>query len=583
KQEEDMGFDEYDLSDGENSAGSGGLNDGDESLYFDEADAQKRRQKERAKVREQKNQAQHGGSLEALLSQAPPPRAKSIGVHGEMTLGGAPRARRTAPLRTKSGGIMKLNRKISRTVTDAARTVVDVTATVADVATSVARGRDENADGQRPTRSNSLGALSRKFSTRVDRGRARQAKQDADGDNSGGGMMNLNLNDNSPKNSPKQGRIRNSSIGALSRRARRGRIKSVDDAEVLLDSDGEMELNLNDHSPPRERNRGGSVGPVSTKARRERWKSVDDAEDLLDAEGDFELSVDASPKTERKPKKEKKGSNSIGAVDTKSRRERKKSVESDDESKAASNRSSKKTKKVKKRTESRSSDTSSDDESREARRKKTKKVKKRSESRSSDTSSDDESREARRKKTKKVKKRSESSSSDTSSDDESREARPKKTKKVKKRTESRSSDTSSDDESRAPIKRKGSTRKKASKSPKPPKIKKASRKLSTEDDESEQETPAMGRLDLGGGQARGAGRRMGRRSSLGAVVEQKQEVNDILARTNRANQRFDASKGENSVIERRMRRRASLGAEEAMMGAAGPRRGVARKKSMDMS
>lgn len=528
-----MGFDEYDLSDGENSEVSGGLNDGDESLYFDEADAQKRRQKEKAKVREQKNQAQHGGSLEALLSQAPPPRAKSIGVHGEMTLrGGAPRARRTAPLRTRSGGIMKLNRKISRTVTDAARTVVDVTATVADVATSVARGRDENADGERPTRSNSLGALSRKFSTRADRGRARQAKQNADGDNSGGGMMNLNLNDNSPKaDSPKQGRIRNSSIGALSRRARRGRNKSVDDAEDLLDSDGEMELNLNDHSPPRERNRGGSVGPVSTKARRERWKSVDDAEDLLDAEGDFELSVDASPKTERKPKKEKKRSNSIGAVDTKSRRERKKSVESDDESKAASNRS----------------------------------------------------REARPKKTKKSKKRSESRSSDTSSDDESREARPKKTKKVKKRSESRSSDTSSDDESRAPIKRKGSTRKKASKSPKPPKIKKASRKLSTEGDESEQETPAMRGLDLGGGQARGAGRRMGRRSSLGAVVEQKQEVNDILARTNRANQRFDASKGENSVIERRMRRRASLGAEEAMMGAASLRHGVARKKSMDMS
>ncbi|CAJ1945959.1 unnamed protein product [Cylindrotheca closterium] len=512
---------EYDMSDGEGSAGSHGLNDLDDSLYFDQADVEaakeKARKNARAQIRAQKKEPKHGGGLEALFSQPPPPRVKSIGIHGEGGGLPAPRHKPAPPLRTRSGGIMKLNRKISRTVTDAARTVVDATSTVAEVATSVARGREDGASSERPTRSNSLGALSRKFSSRVDRGRERKAKQEADGDSLGGGMMNLNLGDD---------KIRTSSIGALSKRARRSRFKSVDDAEDLLSEHGEMELNEKSplNSPTRER-RAGSVGPVSTKARRERWKSVDDAEDLLDAEGEFEMKLDDSPKTTPKQKK-KKRSNSVGAVDTKSRRERKKSVDSED-------------------LESRS-------KSREGRKKgKTRKAKKRSESRSSDTSDDDSSAEKR------------------------------KPRKGKKRSESRSSD-SSDDESVVPLRRKAS---KDNLRKKPSKTKKSSRKLSADDDPSEQEAreiQAAGGLDLGGGQVRGAGRRMGRRSSLGGPValKQQEEVDAILRRTQQADQQWDASKTDSSVIERRVRRRASMGADEAVM-ALGARRMAARKKSMD--
>jgi len=484
-------YEDYDFSDGEGSTGSHGLNDddGDDSLYFDAAEAEKRRKKERAKIRAQKKkEAQEpppsAGGLEALFAQpAPPPRNKSIGIHGEED-GLAPMRRRpAAPLRTRSGGIMKLNRKISRTVTDAARTVVDATSTVAEVATSVAtgRGREEEAGGERGPRSSSLGALSRRLgvTTRSERGRERRAKQ---GDDVGGGLTNLNLNDDSPK----RGGIRGSSIGALARRARR--VKSVDDAEDLLNENGEMELNPNRRSPANSPTRERKGGSVSPKARRgERWKSVDDAEDLLDADGEFELKLDDAPKTTPKVKK-KKRSNSVGALDTKSRRERKKSVdEPTGRAKSREGRKDRKARKAKKRGTSKDSDDSSD-----------------------------EGLERRRRK----------ASSDK-------------------------------------------PRKKASKSQKPPKSKKSSRKLSLDDDSD---------LDLDGGPARATGRRVGRRSSLGDVGKQQDEVHDILMRTQRANQRWDAAKGENSAIERRVRRRASIGADE---GVARPK-AVNRQQSNDL-
>jgi hypothetical protein len=316
-------------------------------------------------------------------------------------------------------------------------------------------------------------------------------------------MMSLNLDD----------KVRDSSIGALSKRARRSRWKSVDDADDLLSEDGEMELN--ELSPVNSPTRH-SVGAVPTKARRERCKSVDDAGGLLDEDGEFELKLDDSPKATPKQKK-KKRSNSVGAVDTKGKRERRKSVDSDDlESSGARSKS----------------------------------------------------REGRKK-----------------GDGEKRKAR-----KGKKRSESRSSDTSSSDDDADQRRRKASAdkpgKKSVGKSPKHPKNKKASRKLSSDDDPSEQEAVprSTGGLDLNGGQVRGAGRRMGRRSSLGGPVAQKQheEVNDILMRTQQADRRWlDASKTESSVIERRVRRRASLGADEAVMGP-GPRRVAARKKSIDL-